>query len=125
MKKQTFFIGVLCCVSSLCLPAFGATQTVMLKTEKIGDAVHWTPKVVEVTAGEKVRFVVKHELEGGFDFHGFFIPVLKLSEQVNRHKAIKRELTIPKDLKPGDYEIGCQFHPKHVAAKLVVKAPKK
>jgi len=93
-----------------------------IETKKINDAVHWMPEVIEVTQGEKIKFVVKHDLEGGFDFHGFFIPVLKVSEQVDRHKPKNVEVSISKDIKPGEYPIGCQFHPKHVGARLVVKA---
>jgi len=80
---------------------------------------------VEVTPGEKVKFIVKHDLEGGFDFHGFFVPQLKIQKQINRHKTEEITVRIPKSMKPGDYPIGCHFHPKHVAATLVVKAPEK
>lgn len=104
------------------LVAAPAAREISLETKKINDAVHWTPEKVEVTAGETVKFIVKHDLEGGFDFHGFFIPVLNVTEQVDRHKAKNIEVKIPKTLKPGEYPIGCQFHPKHVRATLVVKA---
>ncbi len=106
--------------------AASARKEITLQTQKINEAVHWTPEKVEVAPGEKIKFIVKHDLEGGFDFHGFFIPVLKVSEQVNRHEPKIVEVTIPKSLKEGDYPIGCQFHPKHVQATLVVKkaAPK-
>ncbi len=102
--------------------SFATTRQVEIKTEKIKDAIHWTPAKIEVTQGEKVEIVAKHEVAGGFDFHGLFIPVLKVSEQVNRHKETKVPVSIPADLKPGEYAIGCQFHPKHVPATLVVKA---
>jgi plastocyanin len=100
------------------------SREVVLETKKMDDAVHWTPEKVEVTPGEKIKFVVKHELEGGFDFHGFFIPKLNISEQVNRNEPKIVEITIPKSLKPGEYPIGCQFHPKHVRAILVVSHKK-
>ena len=108
---------------ALCLPSqfFGAVHEVNLDTKKINDAVHWTPETIEVTQGEKVKITAKHDLEGGFDFHGLLIPVLKISEQVNRHQPKVLEVTIGKDVKPGEYKIGCQFHPKHVGAKLIVK----
>lgn len=103
--------------------ATSGAREITLSTQKIKDAVHWTPKKIEVTAGEKVKFIVKHDLEGGFDFHGFLIPVLNVTEQVDRHKPKIVEVTIPSTLKPGEYPIGCQFHPKHVGAFLIVKAP--
>lgn len=100
----------------------GDARIIELKTEKIGEAVHWMPDRVEVTPGEKVKFVAKHELVGGFDFHGLTIAVLKVAEQVNRNTATEtKDLIISKSLKPGEYPIGCQFHPKHVSATLVVK----
>jgi hypothetical protein len=102
--------------------AFAAAKEITLETKKVGDAVHWSPEKVEVTQGDTVKFTVKHDLEGGFDFHGFYIPALKVSEQVTRHKPLVKEVKIPADMKPADYPIGCQFHPKHVPAKLVVKA---
>jgi len=100
-------------------------REITLETKKINEAVHWTPEKIEVTPGETVKFIVKHDLEGGFDFHGFFIPVLNVTEQVDRHKPKTVVVSIPSKLKPGEYPIGCQFHPKHVRALLIVKeAPK-
>lgn len=83
------------------------------------------PEKVEVTAGETVKFVAKHELQGGFDFHGFNIKALNVAEQVERHHPKIIEVKIPSSLAPGEYPIGCQFHPKHVQALLIVKAPPK
>jgi len=97
-------------------------RTITLETKKIADKVHWEPAKIEVTQGEKVTIVAKHDLEGGFDFHGLFIPELKLTEKVDRHKPMTKEITIPADLKPGEYKVGCHIHPAHVPAMLVVKA---
>ena len=115
--KNLLFVSVLVVSTHV----IAAPRQIELKTEKIKDAVHWTPENVEVSPGEEVEFVVKHDLEGGFDFHGFSVPALKINEQINRHKPTKVAAKIPADLKPGEYPIGCQFHPKHVAAKLLVK----
>ena len=124
MKKHLLIIlALVFTFKSLLL--WGAVTEVTLETKKIKDAVHWIPEIIEVTQGDQLKIIAKHELEGGFDFHGLFIPVLKISKQVNRHKLTKVEVTIPADLKPGEYPIGCQFHPKHVAAKLIVKAAEK
>jgi len=121
MKKIVFCMIVL--MGSLV--CFGAPREIEIKTEKINDAVHWVPSTVEVSPGEEVKFVIKHDLEGGFDFHGFFVPQLKIQKQINRHKAEEVTVAIPKDMKPGEYPIGCHFHPKHVAATLVVKKTEK
>ena len=120
MKKLTLISLGLGVIAST-LFATATPREVTLETKKINEAVHWTPEKVEVTAGETVKFVIKHELEGGFDFHGFFIPALKVTEQVERNKPKTIEVKIPGSLKPGEYPIGCQFHPKHVAATLIVK----
>ena len=96
-------------------------REIQIKTEKIGEAVHWMPEKIEVHPGEKVTFVAKHDLEGGFDYHGLLIPALKVSSQVDRHKVTRVDVSVPKDFKVGEYPIGCQFHPKHVGALLIVK----
>lgn len=123
--KHTFLALLL--VTSFASAADSARE-IKIKTDKKGEIVHWMPEKIEVTAGEKVKLVATHELEGGFDFHGLFIPELKISETVNRNKVTTVEKTIPADMKPGEYKVGCQFHPKHAPATLVVKAkeePKK
>ena len=98
-------------------------REIEMKVGKIGEVTHWLPEKVEVTQGEKVKFVAKHDLPGGFDFHSFSIPVLKVEKQVDRGKPLTVEVAIPTTLKPGEYKIGCQFHAKHAPATLVVKAP--
>lgn len=115
-------IALFTMVSLSAWSAAPAPREISLKTAKVGEAVHWQPEKIEVKAGEKVKLIATHDLEGGFDFHGLFIPELKVSETVNRHKPTSVEVTVPKTLKPGEYKIGCQFHPKHVGATLVVKA---
>ncbi len=115
-----WIMGMALLLSSL---SFGATTTreIAMETIKKDDGVHWSPETVEVTQGEKVKFVASHKLEGGFDFHGLFIPELKIQEKVERNKPTTIKRTVPMTLKAGEYKIGCQFHEKHVAAKLIVK----
>ena len=112
----------------LCGIAAGASaqgaREVEIYAEKVGDVVHWMPEKVEVVPGETVLFVFNHKLEGGFDFHGIAIDTLQIKDKVFRHKTLKIERQIPLTLKPGEYTIGCQFHPKHAPAKLIVKEPK-
>ena len=102
------------------ISGFSATREIELHTEKVGDVVHWMPGKIEVSPGETVKITAKHDLEGGFDFHGLNIPVLKVQQKVDRHKPMTVEVTVPKTLKPGDYEITCHFHPKHAGALLNV-----
>ncbi len=114
---KTLIISLLTLASTF---SFSASREIVIKTEKIGEAVHWMPAKIEVTPGETIKLVAKHDLEGGFDFHGLNIPVLKIQKKVDRHKPLTMDVTIPKTLKPGDYEITCHFHPKHVGATLNV-----
>jgi plastocyanin len=101
--------------------AVSSARTIEIKTQKIGDAVHWMPEAVDAKAGETIRFVVKHELEGGFDFHGFSIPELKISKRVDRKKTLEFEVKIPAEMKEGSYKIGCQFHPAHKWSELKIQ----
>ena len=118
--------------STALLVAFGilgvayaqGAREVEIYAEKVGDAVHWMPEKIEVVPGETVLFVINHKLEGGFDFHGIAIDQLQIKDKVFRHKPLKIERRIPLTLTPGEYPIGCQFHPKHVPATLIVKEPK-
>jgi len=110
-------------VSSLALAATPPRE-INIQTEKKDDGIHWSPETIEVTQGEAVKIIAKHEVPGGFDFHGLFIPELKISVKVDRTGPTVVDKVIPKDMKPGKYKIGCQFHEKHVAATLVVKEAK-
>lgn len=89
-------------------------------TEKVGEVMHWMPQQVSVSPGEKIKFVLKHELTGGFDFHGFTIRELNIAKQVVRMKTLEFETTVPKNLKVGEYKITCQFHPKHMGASMML-----
>lgn len=108
--------------------AVAATSTsdakpIEMKVEKLADGTHWMPKEVTVTEGEKVDFVATNKLEGQ-KFHGFVIKGLVDDGSVNFGETKHFPVTIT--LKPGTYDIGCQFHPTHKTAKLIVKpAPAK
>ena len=102
--------------------AVPAVREIKMTVEKVGDATHWMPEVVEVKPGEKLHFVLDYKLIGGMEFHGFEIKELKITQKVDRNKTMTVDAEVPADLKPGEYVIGCQFHPKHVPAKLVVKS---
>lgn len=96
-----------------------APREIEIKTEKIGEAVHWVPEKIEVKPGEKVILKVNHVSPGGFDFHGFQVKALKVEKKIDRDKPVTIPVTMPK--KEGEYKISCQFHPKHVPAMFVVK----
>lgn len=95
-------------------------ERIEVHTELIDGATHWAPKTVTVKAGKKYLLVAKHELKAGFDFHGLQIKDFGVTAQVNRNVEFTQEIDIPAD-KKGTFTIGCQFHPAHQAAQLVVE----
>jgi plastocyanin len=121
MIRKTLIVAWLLFLTSILAFSAQPKTTVILQTEKLNDAVHWMPETIKVKQGENVEFILKHNLQGGFDFHGFSIDALKLEKQVNRHKTLVVNVKIPDNMAPGEYPIRCQFHPKHVAAKLIVE----
>ena len=104
----------------ICSIGYSKAVDVTLKIEKVGEVIQWNPEVITVAAGDKLIIHAEHKLEGGADFHGLFIPQLRISEKVERGKTVTVTRNISKSLKPGEYNVGCQFHPKHAPAKLVV-----
>lgn len=107
-----------------CSVGFSKLVEVTLKVEKVGEVIHWAPDTIEVSPDDKLIIHAEHNLtkeEGAADFHGLFIPQLKISEKVERNKPVTVTRSIPKSLKVGEYNVGCQFHPKHAPAKLIVR----
>jgi hypothetical protein len=95
-------------------------EKIEIHTESINGAVHWMPAEIKVSAGKEYLLVAKHELTGGFDFHGLMLKDFGVQAQVNRNKEYSTVISIPAE-KKGSFVIGCQFHPKHQAAKLIVE----
>lgn len=118
---KAFFAAVLVMLGSGLVADAQEIREIELRADKMGEVVHWVPDKVEVVQGETVLFVFKHDLEGDFDFHGISIEAVGIKGRVYRHKPLKVEKQIPLTLKPGEYEIWCQYHPKHAPAMLVVK----
>jgi len=100
-------------------------RLIELYTKKLDDnKTHWMPKEIKVKAGEKIKIVAKHELDGGYDFHGLYVPELKISTEVHRHKPVTIEKDVPLDL-DGKYKIQCHLHSTHEPATLIVEGAKK
>jgi plastocyanin len=118
---KAFFAAVLVVLGSGLIADAQGSREVEIRAEQVGEVIHWMPETVEVVQGETVVFVFIHELEGGFNYHGIAIEALGIKGRVYRHKTLKVEKQIPLTLKPGEYEIWCQYHPKHVPTKLIVK----
>ena len=118
---KAFLAAMLVVLGSGAIADAQGVREVQVHAEKVGEVFHWMPEKVDVVQGETVLFVFNHDLEGGFDFHGILIDELQIKGRVYRHKPLKVERQIPLTLKPGEYEIGCQYHPKHEPSKLIVK----
>lgn len=118
-KTASWFFALLLAGNAL---AASKTHRIELETKLEDGVVHWVSKEpIELKRGERVEIVANHKLTGGFDFHGLYIPELDVAEQVDRNQEKKVTRTVPKSLQPGEYSIGCQFHPAHVPAKFKVK----
>lgn len=111
--------------SSTAVSSIAAIETTKLDrieihTEKVNGAVHWMPAKITVKAGKDYLLVAKHQLEGGFDFHGLLMKDFDIQAQVNRNKDFTTVISIPAD-KKGKFVIGCHFHPAHKSAELIVE----
>jgi plastocyanin len=118
---KAFFAAMLVVLGSGLIGDAQGIREIEIHAEKVGEVDQWMPAKVEVVQGETVLFVFNHDLKGGFDFHGIAIEPLEIKGRVYRHKPLKVEKQIPLTLKPGEYEIWCQYHPKHGPATLIVK----
>ena len=127
-KMIALSTGIALSIATTLSSAQASNVAVSIETKKIGDAVHWvSEKPITLHPGDEVEITANHKLEGGFVFHGLLIPQLNVTEQVDRNIPKTVKTTVPKDLAPGEYMIGCQFHPKHVGLKyhVVANAPEK
>ncbi len=112
----------------LSVPAFSIEakhRTIVFQTEIVDGKTAWMPATVDAKPGEKLTLVFKHELKGGFDFHGIMIREFKIVDRVDRNKVKIFDVEVPKDLKKPEIAVSCQFHPAHVPAALNVKEAKK
>lgn len=97
-----------------------AAREIEFRVEKIGEVTHWMPESVSVVPGETLKITARYDLKGGFDFHGFAIPKLKVAKKVERNKPEVFEVTIPEG-STTDLDVTCQFHAPHRGAKLILK----
>ena len=121
MKTLQNLILMIALVTQVAL-AGNAAKEITIEYKKIDHVGHWMPEKVYVSPGEQVKFVVRHDEVGGPDSHEFSIPVLKISERVDRGQPRVIPAGIPNNLATGDYPIECPTHKsKHVSATLVVR----
>lgn len=118
--KKYYFIGSLVFIFTFSSLASEQVKVIKMNVKKINNVAHWVPSPIRVSEGEKVKFEVTYDLEGGFPFHDFSINSLDVHHQIPRNKTV--EIPVNITLKPGTYEIRCMaHHPGHVDAQLIVE----
>lgn len=108
--------------------AFSAAtpRNVEISIKKEGTVTYWMPAEVKVKPGETIKVIATYPKsdEGSFKFHGLYIPELNIQGEVHLDKTFTVVKEVPKDLKPGRYQVGCHLHPTHKPATLVVEDTK-
>ena len=85
--------------------------------EQIGKSKFWIPSNIMVNQGDKVKLVLKNEIEGADITHGFNLPGYNITEVVTR--GVPKTVTFTAD-KAGIFRYNCQLHPAHIGGELLV-----
>ena len=108
-------------IAAAALPAMaqGASseQTFTVVAEQIGKSKFWIPSNIMVNQGDKVKLVLKNEIEGADVTHGFNLPGYNITEVVTR--GVPKTVTFTAD-KAGIFRYNCQLHPAHIGGELLV-----
>ncbi len=92
-------------------------KTFTVVAEQINKTKFWLPSNIMVNQGDKVKLVLKNDVEGADNTHGFTIPAYGLTEVVTR--GVPKTVTFTAD-KAGIFPYSCQLHPAHVGGELLV-----
>ncbi len=92
-------------------------KTFTLVAEQINKTKFWFPSNIMVNQGDKVKLVLKNDIEGADNTHGFTIPAYGITEVVTR--GVPKTVTFTAD-KAGIVPYRCQLHPAHVGGELLV-----
>jgi heme/copper-type cytochrome/quinol oxidase subunit 2 len=127
MKVTRRILGVLALcglIAALAGPVFaqGAAaasneQTFTVVAEQINKSKFWFPSNIMVQQGDKVKLILKNEIEGADVTHGFTLPAYGITEVVTR--GVPKTVTFTAD-KPGIFHYWCQLHPAHIGGELLV-----
>jgi nitrous-oxide reductase len=98
-------------------PAHAMDRTFTIVAEQIGKAKFWLPSEIIVNQGDKIKLVLKNEIEGADVTHGFELDGYGIKEVVTR--GVPKEVTFTAD-KPGIFPYFCQLHPAHIGGELLV-----
>jgi nitrous oxide reductase len=94
-----------------------AEKTFTVVAEQINKTKFWFPSNIMVNQGDKVKLVLKNDIEGADATHGFTIPAYGITEVVTR--GVPKTVTFTAD-KPGIFPYNCQLHPAHIGGELLV-----
>jgi nitrous-oxide reductase len=115
-KIAVLFV-ILMLISAGARPAHAEDRTFTIVAEQIGKAKFWIPSTLMVNQGDKVKLVLKNEIEGADVTHGFELDGYGVKEVVTR--GAPKEVTFTAD-KPGIFPYFCQLHPAHIGGELLV-----
>ncbi len=106
-------------IAAAALPAMAQDnqQTFTIVAEQIGKSKFWIPSNIMVNQGDKVKLVLKNEIEGAENTHGFNLPGYNITEVITR--GVPKTVTFTAD-KPGIFHYNCQLHPAHIGGELLV-----
>ncbi len=92
------------------------TRSFRMFTVEANGVKFWLPSTIVVKKGDTVKIEATSKIPGANSVHGFEISDFKVKEIVNE----KGKTVEFKADKSGVFAIGCQLHPAHVGAQLVV-----
>jgi heme/copper-type cytochrome/quinol oxidase subunit 2 len=92
-------------------------RTFTMVAEQVNKSKFWFPSVIMVNQGDKVKLVLKNEIEGADITHGFTLPAFGVTEVVTR--GVPKTVTFTAD-KAGIFNYWCQLHPAHIGGELLV-----
>ena len=92
-------------------------KTFTVVAEQINKTKFWFPSNIMVNQGDNVKLVLKNDIEGADNTHGFTIPAYGITEVITR--GVPKTVTFTAD-KTGVFPYFCQLHPAHVGGELLV-----
>jgi nitrosocyanin len=127
MKVTGKILGLLALcglIAAAAMPALAAEaasasteKTFTVVAEQINKTKFWFPSTIMVNEGDKVKLVLKNDIEGADVTHGFTIPAYGITEVITR--GVPKTVTFTAD-KSGIFPYNCQLHPAHIGGELLV-----
>jgi nitrosocyanin len=92
-------------------------KTFTLVSVMIDDVKFWLPSTIVVNQGDKVKLVLKNQVPGAENQHGFSLPAYNITEVVTRGEP--KTITFVAD-KVGVFPYVCQLHAAHIGGQFIV-----